>query len=473
MSSHAWIEHQEANKNFLVRAALPSLAKRLPGPLVGPAKTNRDATRIMSILFRAATRALAASAALLAFAAPAHATDGYFLHGNGAKAKGMAGAGIALPQDALSIATNPAAATQVGNRVDIGVDIFIPDRSVVIRGNAFGPDATYSGNDANPFVLPEFGYVRQVSDRVAVGLAIYGNGGMNTTYDDNPFARFGATGRAGIDLKQIFVTPTVAVEVAEGQSLGISAIGVVQSFRAAGIAPFAAASSDPANFTNRGTSWSFGGGFRIGWLGQFTDRFSVGAFYQSKVWASNFDRYAGLFAGQGGFDVPASWGGGIAWRATDRLTLAADVKRIEYSDVPSVGTPLAPLFVGVPFGADGGPGFGWRDVTVVKVGGAYQVNDRLTLRAGYGRSGQPIPPSQTFLNTLAPGVVQDHWTTGLTWRTRSGLELTGHLLYAPRVTVRGQNSIPPGMPAQGGFGGGEVDNRLGEVSFGFSVGIPL
>jgi long-chain fatty acid transport protein len=422
-----------------------------------------------NIIRTAGVDRLLLSFALMLAAVPAHATDGYFLHGSGAKAKGMAGAGVAYPQDALAIASNPAAATEVGHRLDIGVDLFVPDRSVAIRGNAFGPDATYSGNGANPFVLPEFGYVRALSDTVAVGLAIYGNGGMNTEYKTNPFGRFGATGAAGIDLKQIFITPTLAYRIAGGHSIGISVLGLVQGFQAKGIAPFAAASSDPANFTDRGTSWSFGAGVRVGWLGHLTDRLTAGAFYQSKVWASDFNEYAGLFSDRGGFDVPASWGGGLAYRLTDSLDIAADVKRIEYSGVASVGTSLAPLFAGVPFGATDGPGFGWRDITVFKVGVAYDASKALTLRTGYGRSGQPVPTSQTFLNTLAPGVVQDHFTVGATWTAPSGVEVTAHALYAPRTTVQGEGSIPPGLPP--GFGGGETDISLGEFSTGISIGL--
>jgi long-chain fatty acid transport protein len=40
--------------------------------------------------------------------AVAHATNGYFSSGYGVKAQGIAGAGIALPQDALAAATNAA-----------------------------------------------------------------------------------------------------------------------------------------------------------------------------------------------------------------------------------------------------------------------------------------------------------------------------------------------------------------------------
>jgi len=402
---------------------------------------------------------------LLASAGTAHATDGYFLNGFGAKAKGAAGVAIALPQDALSINANPAAALEVGHRIDGGFEIFVPDRSATISGNGAGLDGSYSGNGKKSFVLPEVAYVQPLSDRFAVGISINGHGGMNTTYKTNPFGAFGGTGVAGVDLKQAFVTPTIAARITPKHSIGVSPIIVFQLFHAHGIQPFALASAAPNRFTNRGTDKSAGLGFRIGYLGKFGNRVRVGAFYQSMIWAGKFSKYAGLFAQQGGFDVPPSWGGGIAVDVTGRLTLAGDVKRIEYSKVESVGNPIAPLFAGVPFGADGGPGFGWRNITVYKTAAIYRAGDRWTLRAGYGRSGNPVPQSETFLNILAPGVAQDHFTAGATYKLSSRFEITGYVMRAPANEVRGQGSIP--MP----FGGGEADIRLAETAVGLSVGI--
>lgn len=413
------------------------------------------------------TRLAGLAAASLAALVPgmAHATDGYFLHGVGAKAKGAGGVAIALPQEALSIGSNPAAATELGDRLDVGVDLFIPDRGATITGNGAGLNGSYSGNGANPFVMGDLGYVRQVSDSVAVGIAFYGNGGMNTVYKTNPFASFGATGPAGVDLKQGFLIPTVAVKVAPGHSIGISAVGVIQGFSMRGVQPFAGASADPSHFTNQGTDWSVGGGIKLGYLGHLGDKVTVGAFYQSKVWTGRFDKYAGLFAGQGGFDVPQSWGGGIAVKASDTLTIAADVKRIDYAGVASVGNPLGQLFLGKPFGAADGPGFGWRNVTVYKAGAVWAASPALTLRAGYGRSGNPVPRSETLLNVLAPGVVQDHFTAGATWTLPSGLELTAYAMRAPRNDVAGSGSIP--AP----YGGGEANVFLAETSLGLSAGV--
>lgn len=414
--------------------------------------------------FRGAFAALAASAAALAVPQAAHATDGYFLNGMGAKAKGAGGVAIAMPDDAVAIAANPAAALDLGERLDIGFEVFVPSRGAAISGNGAGLNGTWSGNGANPFVLPEVGYVRPLGDNFAAGIAISGNGGMNTNYDANPFASFGAAGEAGVNLRQIFITPTLAARIGDGHSIGVSPIIVLQSFAVTGIQPFTAASSAPTQMTNNGDDWSSGAGVRVGYLGHFGKAVSVGAFYQSKVWAGRFEKYAGLFAGRGDFDVPASWGFGVSVKAGERLTLGADYKRIEYSGVKSVGNPLSPLFAGVPFGADNGPGFGWQDIDVVKFGAVYRASDSLTLRAGYGRSDNPVPASQTFLNILAPGVVTDHFTGGATVQLADNLELTGYVMHAPRNTVRGAGSIP--LP----YGGGEADVHLAETATGLSVG---
>lgn len=406
-----------------------------------------------------------AVAALLPTAA--QATDGYFLNGVGAKAKGAGGVEIAMPQDTLVIAVNPAAATEIGHRLDIGVDLFVPDRGARIAGNGAGLDGSYSGNGANPFVLPEVAYVRPLSDHLAVGLAISGNGGMNTHYDTNPFAGIGASGYAGVNLQQIQISPTVAYEFAPGQSIGVSPVLVLQSFSMNGAQPFSGYSQDPEHFTNNGTDWTTGFGVRVGYLGSIGSHVKIGAFYQSKVNSGRFEKYAGLFADSGDFDVPAAYGAGVSVRPVKALTLGVDYKRIEYSHVGAVGNSISALFAGAPFGSDNGPGFGWRDIDVWKFGAVYDLSEKLTLRAGYGHSENPVPASQTLLNIFAPGVVRGHYTVGVSYKVNSGFELTAYAMRAPRQTVHGEGSIPSS------FGGGEADVYLAETAVGLGFGFTL
>lgn len=109
----------------------------------------------------------------LGFPGLAMATNGYFTHGYGVKSQGIAGIGIALPQDGLFAATNPAGTAWVGNRADIGVTWFRPNRGAEIRGNDLGPygslDGKYDGNGTRDFLIPELGYVRQLGPEWTAG----------------------------------------------------------------------------------------------------------------------------------------------------------------------------------------------------------------------------------------------------------------------------------------------------------------
>lgn len=403
---------------------------------------------------RAILIALLGSASTAGFA-----TNGYFAHGYGIRAEATAGAGIAYAQDSLTIATNPAGLTVVADGLELGLTVFRPDRGAsLVQG---GVEASFSGNGTNPFFIPSLGYSRRLNDRFTLGVALFGNGGMNTDYEQNPYARFGAQGPAGVDLNQAFLSPAIAWDIGGGHTLGLAVNFAYQRFKARGIGIFAGFSSNPAAVSDQGYDDSFGVGARLGWQWQATDALTLGATWQSKI-DGRFDSYAGLFADAGGFDIPSTWGVGLGWRVTDRWHVALDWQRIDYSGVPSVGNSIAVLFQGVPLGGPDGPGFGWHDVSVVKLGTTYQAGDRLVLRAGYSRNEQPVQPAETFFNILAPGVVRDHLTLGASWKFDGRNEISFSYLHAFRHTVNGSGSIPPA------FGGGEANVRLSEDSLGIS-----
>ena len=200
-----------------------------------------------------------------------------------------------------------------------------------------------------------------------------------------------------------------------------------------------------------------------------TQNVTLGATYQTKTKMSKFDKYKGLFADQGGFDIPENYGVGIALKATPALTIAADVERINYADVRSVGNSINSLFSGAQLGATNGPGFGWRNGTAYKIGLAYELSPTLTLRAGYATMRQPIPANQTLFNVIAPGVVEDHVTLGATWKVSKQGELSFSYMHAFEKKVSGAGSIPPGFPPAG-FGGGEANLRMKQNALGVGFG---
>jgi long-chain fatty acid transport protein len=448
----------------------------------------------------------------------ANATNGYFKIGAGSKNRGVAGTGIAFPQDSMAAFTNPASITAIGNRVDVGAEIFKPKRNAEVDATGIdtsvvGPIPGYtplagqrSAEDSrsNAYFIPHLGFSKVWSDRITLGFAIVGNGGMNTRYGDanagngnifstafgpavgncsdatqcptpSPpfpplFSGFaglleangvpaGALGpnltnlytnpnngpSLGINLAQVLVTPTIAYKINEHNSIGFSPVIGYQSFRAYGLGLFQGLSSDPGNVTNNGNDSAYGFGAQVGYMGSF-GRFSVGAMARSRIYMDEFSKYAGLFAEQGDFDVPPTFGVGLGIQVTSKLTLAADVSRILYSEVDSIANkgPTAdeffgglvgaltgnPAFISNPLGTNDGWGFGWDDVWIYKVGVNYAYNSNWTFRAGFNYAQVPYDDDQALFNVLAPAVVEKHATVGFTRSLTPNSELTFAYMHA-------------------------------------------
>ena len=98
----------------------------------------------------------------------------------------------------------------------------------------------------------------------SVGVSIYGNGGLNTTYNSSPFRPLGGSNPGGVDLSQLFISPTVVWKPAASQAFGVSLNYARQTFAAYGLELFAAFSANPARVTNNGDDTSSGWGMKVG-----------------------------------------------------------------------------------------------------------------------------------------------------------------------------------------------------------------
>lgn len=425
-------------------------------------------------------------------AAPmAHATNGYFSDGYGMISKGMAGVGVALPQDSLAAATNPAGMVMVGDRIDFGLDLFRPVRSTSTTGYSAGQNnppfqflpstgpgtsAEFSGNGDSTFLIPEFGYNKMINANSSFGVSVYGNGGMNTSYGTLNTGTLGpgpglgvfGTGKAGVDLSQLFIAPTYSTMITPNNALGVSLNIARQSISVYGIQNFEGISNTPSAVSNNGYDSTNGWGLKIGWIGKVTPDVNVGATYQTKTKMGKFSKYSGLFAEQGGFDIPETYSVGIAVKATPDMTIAADIQQINYSKVPSVGNSIDNLASclgqtdqSTCLGGNNGAGFGWGDMTVFKLGASYVYSQSLTLRGGLSTARQPIPSNETFFNVIAPGVVETHLTLGSTWTLQNKAELTVAYMHAFQETINGTNTT---------IGGNGVSLKMYQDSIGIAYG---
>ena len=389
-----------------------------------------------------------------------NATNGYFAHGYGARSKAMAGTGVAFSQDAVAGALNPAGLVYVGNSVDVELEFFSPLRKYTVEGgptpvSVFPLNSGTVNSDSDIFAIPTLGWSYQIDNQQSIGVTLYGNGGMNTDYKAfaNPLCPPGSSGtgtfcagQTGINMAQAFIVPSYAHSFVNGRySLGVSPIFAIQNFKANGLASFGAFSSDPQHLSDTGRDWSYGVGFRVGGQAELLPGVRLGAAYKSRVYMTKFGRYSGLFAEQGGFDIPDSFNVGLSWAINNKVTTAFDVEHIRYSEIQSVGNPIQPLFQGIPLGADNGPGFGWKDMTIYKLGVQWQQSEKWTVRGGVSYGEQPIDNSQVLFNILAPGVQEWHLTTGFSYALTDKDDLSFAFLYSPPKTVTGQNPLSPGQ----------------------------
>jgi long-chain fatty acid transport protein len=468
---------------------------------------------------------IAATVAACLMAPVVHATDGYFALGYGTKSKGMAGTGVAMPQDSMAAAINPAGMVFVGDRFDVGAAIFSPRRQykagdvpnlpedpslgplggTAAPGFPLEPGTKKSGS--NWFLIPHFGWNKALDESSSFGVTIYGNGGMNTDYNrgtvsperdlavsrfidalsdpSDPFAAFsGQTqnacsgngggvycgGRSGIDLSQLFINLSYSRKIANDRtSIGGGLILAGQAFEARGLSFFsgftetAVLGGNPKNLTNNGHDTSFGAGVKVGIQSEVTPGLTLGASYQSKIWMSKFNDYKDLFAEGGDLDIPPTATVGLSWKAAPQHTINLDFQYIWYESVAAMsnknqlGTRCSPLNLAqfdpsYCLGGNNGAGFGWDNMGVIKLGWQYDYSPSMAFRAGYSYGNQPISGSQVLFNTLAPGVVEQHITAGLTQKLSKESEWSMSAMYAPEKTVKGPNAFTGdpnfGIPSQ-------------------------
>jgi len=436
-----------------------------------------------------------AAAVLVVSSGSAFATNGYFTHGVGTQSKGMAGTGVGSNADmgAIMSASNPALGVFVSDQWEAGLSIFSPRRSYVasesqlngtlvdLGGGVFFPSHTITPGEIDSsseyFPIPYVGKNWSLRNDGNITAAFYGRGGMNTDWDDanasatsylcggNPQAGEPpvtgpgpyCAGKAGVDLSQAFIALNYSAMVGDNFAWGIGPVFAVQMFEANGVQTFQVISktlattgdfSQVTSLSNNGHDMSYGWGFAGGiWWG-ITDAFSLGLAYQSEMSMTEFDDYSDLFAEAGGFDIPSSIKGGLSFVATDALRINFDVEHTTYSEVKSIANPMLNMF-GCPLlpfggtdteaclGGSSGAGFGWEDMTTYKVGFEWASSESNVWRFGYSYGEQPIQAADVLFNILAPGVMEQHITFGLTHMSDRGGIWNFSFMYAPEKSVTG------------------------------------
>ena len=101
----------------------------------------------------------------------------------------------------------------VGDRVDFGADLFMPDRTATwtsTAGGLFNRPLEDNRSGSRMFLVPEFGYNKMINNNMSLGVSVYGNGGMNTDYGKVVIS--GSTSNTFSNLAQLFIAPTFSMK---------------------------------------------------------------------------------------------------------------------------------------------------------------------------------------------------------------------------------------------------------------------
>ena len=368
----------------------------------------------MRALLRPSSLAIAAAAAALPTAALA--VNGALPGGNGIKNASMGGASIALPLDAVAAANNPAGLAFVPSSATLGLQVFRGHSSAdyVLPGNHL------ENRQTEP--APEGGFNWQLDPRLTVGISLAG-AGAGSDYGQRALPVPGA-GNAKTTLRVAEFIPTAAWKPVPELALGLGLTLAWQQFEADGVIVPAPVPGGLAPLPSHGLKTATGAGLRAGVLWKPTAEWALGANLKSRTRMSRLDGYEqDLLAYSGGhLDVPGQYGVGIAWQPTEQLTLAADWLRILWAEIKAMKDPN---------------GFAWRNQPVWRLGAAWALDERFTLRAGYSASHGQIDSDRTVQNLLVPSIHEKAYTAGLSWRIQPQHEVNLGYELNPRTTLKG------------------------------------
>lgn len=391
------------------------------------------------------------------------ADNGYFQIGYGAEARGVGGAAAASTRDAFGGANNPATTVWAGNRFD-GNLIVTNGKTRMTR--AAGLSAPLTGlldtsteSESRWVPLAEAAYSRLVDPDLSFSVVAYSNGAgtyfpdgstvcpaptpAGAAYSGNALC---GTGRSITTIKQLTIAPTLSKRMSDTFSVGASLLMAGQQFKAEGVQMLAPQSATPSHLTNQGTASSFGLGLRVGAYWRASDTLGFGAAWSPRIRMGRLAEYEGLLANQGRLDVPENLLAGMEWLPTKDLSILFDYQRINYSGIPALGN--RPFDGTALRGSSNGPGTGWKDMDVFKLGVRYQATPALRVSAGVSSNSAAYADDNTTHNVNSPSTFRRHYTLGLSYATAVDTEWSFFYSLSPAHRTSGPSALSSAVATQ-------------------------
>lgn len=370
----------------------------------------------------------------VAAAASQASAAGFYLQEQSARGTGRAYSGEVADQGPASLWWNPAAIARSPREAYVGAHAIFVDATVANTGSTI----TYPGGVTLPVggeprafspikngIVPNFAVSTPIGDRFAVGLSMAAPYNFTTEYRRQSWARYDALQSR---LTTADIQLTGAMRVTDWLDLGVGVDAQYTDAKLSTAEPNLSPALPDGVSQLSGDGWDYG--WTVGAQAHFS-RLSLGASYRSamdhKLTGKVF--VGGLLGplaagnaqapGKASFTTPWIATLGARYRVTDRLTLNGQVQRSGWSEFDAIDVTTA---AGRQSLAQN-----YKDVTSGAVGADFEVNKRLTLRAGVGYDPTPTPDAERTAR-VPDG---DRWlyTVGATGKLSESTQVDAALAY--------------------------------------------
>ncbi|MBO9709036.1 MAG: porin [Caulobacter sp.] len=406
-------------------------------------------------------KCLAAGVALAALVAATQASAAaFYLQEQSVRGAGRAYSGEVADRGAASLWWNPASIAGLDkNEIYGGLHLIQVDSQVddagstltrpVIPGGLTTPvgGEPRAGGPINNGIAPNLAAAFRINDKLALGLSVAAPYNFTTDYNSRSWTRYDALKS---NLKTIDVNGVVAYRVNDMLDLGVGVSAQYTDAELTSALPnLSPALPDGSSNLKGDGNWDYG--WNIGAQFHATPALTIGASYRSQIKHELDGKVvvAGLLGPLAGSNIATNgvakittpWIAnlGARWQINDKTTLNASVSRVGWGEFDKIVVTY--------------PGGGtvseqnYKDTTTVAAGVDYDVNPKLTLRAGVQYD--PTPTPDVGRTARVPDGDRMLYAVGGTWKATDAISWDAAVSYISfdDTKINRTETIYPGTAA--------------------------
>lgn len=353
---------------------------------------------------------------------------GFQLNLQNNRSLGMGHTGVGLRLGAASGFFNPGALAFSGTEIIIGLNLVAAN----IGYREIEP-GVYMASNNNGLGTPFHGYFAlkpSETSNLVIGLAAYTPFGSSVSYEDD--WKLQAALRS-ISLRSIFYQGTLAYKINEKLGIGVGFVYGTGDFSLRRALPLQDQQGTYGEARLSGAGMGFG--FNAGVFYEVNEYISLGASYRSGVDITLEGGDAEFMVTpalsnafpttrfNSGLNLPSVFNAGLSFKASDKLTIATEVNFVNWSSYSALEFDFEQNTEQLQ---DVNSPRNYKNVTIYRIGGEYELSDKIILRAGFYYDFTPVQDG--YLTPETPDMDKIGITCGASYKTKK-IEIDLAMLY--------------------------------------------